>query len=117
MEEVGRRRMPKPRVGVREFKKANALIIFPPHPRLLPEGEGVRAFCDTLPQGEGHDCKDAGGRAKQEARAEDEGVIEIIVLAVLTPLTPTLGFGILRRPTSSIPGVVSLRERELTGQQ
>jgi len=54
-----------------------------------------------LPQGEGHDCKDAGGRAKQEARAEDEGVIEIIVLAVLIPLTPTL----------------SLRERELTGQQ
>jgi len=38
-----------------------------------------------LPQGEGYDCKDAGGRAKQEARAEDEGVIEIIVLAFLTP--------------------------------
>jgi len=38
-----------------------------------------------LPQGEG----------------QDEGVIEIRVLALLTPLTPTL----------------SLRERELTGQQ
>jgi len=28
-------------------KKVNALIILPPHPRLLPQGEGVRAFCDT----------------------------------------------------------------------
>jgi len=29
-------------------QKTNALIILPPHPRLLPQGEGVRAFCDTL---------------------------------------------------------------------
>ncbi len=27
-----------------------------------------------LPQGEGHDGMDAGGRATQEAKAEDEGV-------------------------------------------
>jgi hypothetical protein len=29
----------------------------------------------------------------------------------IEPLTLTLGFGVLRRPTSSIHGVVSLRER------
>ena len=26
------------------IKKASALIILPPHPRLLPQGEGVRAL-------------------------------------------------------------------------
>jgi len=39
---------PRERVGVRESKKANALITLPPHPRLLPQGEGVRAFCYTF---------------------------------------------------------------------
>ena len=35
------------------------------------------------------------------------------MIIYLDPLTPTLGSGILRRPTSSIPGVVSLGERVL----
>jgi hypothetical protein len=33
------------------------------------------------------------------------------IVTVHSPLTLTLGFGVLRRPTSSIHGVVSLRER------
>ena len=30
------------------IKKADALIILPPHPRLLPQGEGAGAFYNTL---------------------------------------------------------------------
>jgi hypothetical protein len=37
-----------------------------------------------LPSGEGHDCKDAGGRAKQEARAEKEEV-KITIICSLSP--------------------------------
>jgi len=37
---------------------------------------------------------------------------------LFTPLTPALGFGILHRPASPIPGVVFLRERAfLDGHQ
>ncbi len=39
--------------------------------------------------GEGHDCTDAGGRATQEAKAEDEGGNKIEVLAFQITLTPT----------------------------
>ena len=35
-------------------------------------------------------------------------------MLIPNPLILTLGFGILRRPTSSIPGVVFLREKGLT---
>jgi hypothetical protein len=38
-----------------------------------------------LPQGEGHDCMDAGGRATQEAKAEDEGVYKTKTYALLIP--------------------------------
>jgi hypothetical protein len=38
---------------------------------------------------EGHDCRDAGGRATQEAKAEDEGRYKIISYLTI-PLTPTL---------------------------
>ncbi len=48
-----------------------------------------------LPQGEG---KDEGDSINQS-------------VSFSNPLTPTLGFGVLRRSTSSIHGVVSLRER------
>jgi hypothetical protein len=35
--------------------------------------------------GEGHDCMDAGGRATQEAKAEDEGINKIKALAFRSP--------------------------------
>jgi hypothetical protein len=53
-----------------------------------------------LPPGEGHDCRDAGGRAMHGAIAEDEGIYNQVVI-LLYPLTPTL----------------SRWERELTGQE
>ena len=43
-----------------------------------------------LPQGEGYDCRDAGGRAKQEARAEDEGGLKSVSYHPTDPLTPAL---------------------------
>ncbi len=60
----------------------------------------IEASESLLPQGEGHDCMDAGGRATQEAKAEDEGINKNKALAFLSdPLTLTL----------------SLRERGLSG--
>jgi len=50
--------------------------------------ENIQNEQSLLPLGEGYDCKDAGGRAKQEARAEDEGVKRVFFQT--NPLTPAL---------------------------
>ena len=42
------------------------------HPFSLQEGV-VKGFIPSPFEGEGYDSMDGGGRAKQDARAEDEG--------------------------------------------
>jgi len=52
----------------------NGVSLYYPHPNPLPQKEGVAKVVIPSPfEGEGYDAREGGGRAKQEARAEDEG--------------------------------------------
>ncbi len=75
---------------------------------------GVKQW-SLLPQGEGHDPRDGGGRATQDAKAEDEVAYKTMSYLLLT--TPTLGKLLLRCSTTYVHVGVSLKERELAGQQ